>query len=230
MKTIGLIGGLTWESTREYYQIINEAVRLKLGDDSSASILLYSYNFNQIITWQTRKQYAELQASLIDTAEKLEKAGADFLVICANTPHRYFDAVQSSIQIPILHIVDVTAREIIKIGLHKVGLLGTPVTMEEDFYKARMAAKFGIQTVVPTARDRRELGNIIFNELARGIFRETSRQRLKEICRTLESEGIEGIILGCTELPLLLKLADTELPQFNSTLIHATAAAELALR
>lgn len=229
MKTIGLIGGTTWVSTIEYYRIINETVKEKLGGAHSAYLILYSVDFDEFIIKREGK-WDEIASSFIDIAKKLERSGADFLVICANTLHKIADEIQDSIHIPILHIVDVTAEEILKKGLSKVGLIGTKYTMEENFYKQRLKQKFNIETIVPETKEREIIHNIIFNELTYEIIKQSSKDKYTKIINDLISRGAQGIILGCTEIPMLIKDNDIDTIIFDTTSIHAKSAVDYALK
>ena len=226
MKTIGMIGGVTWESTKDYYRIINELTREQLGGVHSAKIILYSIDFDFILSsgWQ---QKIDL---LREKAQLLERAGADCLIICANTLHKLYNEIQSVVDIPIIHIADAVGSTIHKKGLHKVGLLGTRPTMEEDFYKKRLKDKFDIDTIVPDEDSRNFIQKVIYKELAKGNFLEESKKRYIEICNNLIANGAEGIILGCTEIPLLISQNDFSIPVFNTTFIHASAAVDFALK
>lgn len=227
MKIIGLIGGTSWVSTLEYYRIMNETVKEKLGGSHSAHCILYSVDFDEFIL---QHEWDEITLSFIEIAKKLEKSGVDFIVICANTMHKIADEIQNSVSIPILHVVDVTAEKIVEKGLKKVGLLGTKYTMEEDFYKQRLKDKFNIDTIVPETQDREIIQDIIFNELTHEIIKKSSKQKYVKIINNLVSKGAEGIILGCTEIPLLIKKNDVDIPVFDTTAIHAKAAVEYALK
>ena len=227
MKTIGLIGGTTWESTQLYYKIINETVREKLGKNHSAKILLYSLDFEELI--QIKGDNKKLAEFITQIAFKLEKAEADFLLICANTLHIVYEHVQNNINIPILNIIDVTGKEIRKSGLKKVGLLGTRTTMEKDFYKDRLQSKFDIRTIIPAPEERNLIQDVIFNELALGKIKGSSKKEFISVINNLIKKGAEGIILGCTEIPLLIQQKDVNIPIFDTTAIHAIAAAEKAL-
>ncbi|KYK19938.1 aspartate racemase [Thermoplasmatales archaeon SG8-52-4] len=229
MKTIGLIGGTTWLSTIEYYRIINETVKEKLGGAHSAHFILYSVDFDEFILSHEGK-WDEIAVLYIDIAKKLERSGADFLVICANTLHKIADEIQDIINIPILHIVDVTAEEIIKKGLKKVGLLGTKYTMEENFYKNRLKEKFNIETIIPEAKERKIVHNVIIDELTYEIIKQSSKDKYIKIIKDMISRGAEGIILGCTEIPMLIKENDIDTIIFDTTTIHAKAAVEYALK
>ena len=230
MKKIGLIGGMTWESTLEYYRIMNESVKEKLGGLHSADCVLFSFDFANIEKLQIRRKWGELTNLMIDAAQILEKIGAEFIVICTNTMHKMADETQSSIEIPILHITDVTAEEIMGKGLTKVGLLGTIFTMEEDFYKKRLKDKYGIDTIIPSKDEREIINNIIYKELSHGITKQSSKEKYIEIINNMLSRKAEGIILGCTEIPLLIKQKDVNPPVFDTTMIHAKEAVEYATK
>ena len=230
MKTIGIIGGLSWESTLVYYKIMNEYAKEKLGGYHSAKIILYSFDFSEVHFLQVKKEWEKLADVLIDVAKRLQKSGADFLVIASNTTHMFFNDIKKSISIPVLHIADATAATIKDKGLKRVGLLGTKLTMEKDFYIRRLESKHGIKTIVPGKKDRDVINNIIFNELVLGRIKESSREKLIAIIESLVKRGAEGIILGCTEIPLLIKQNDVSVPIFNTTSIHAKAAVNYALR
>ena len=230
MKTIGLVGGLSWESSKEYYRIINETVNERLGGLHSAKCMLYSLDFAEIRKIQQTKGYDEVTKILIDAAQRLEAAGADIVVICANTMHKFVPEIQRRIHVPIIHIADATAEKILEKGLKKVGLLGTKMTMEEDFYKGRIRERFGIDVLVPDKDERDFIERVIFDELCVGKMNPSSKERFKEIIGNLVDSGAEGIILGCTEIPLLIKQEDVNVPVFDTTEIHAKAAVEFALK
>lgn len=228
MKTIGLLGGMTWHSTIEYYRLFNELVYQKLGGQNAAKVLVYSFNFNDLRTWQTSDS-ALLAQHLAKKAIKLEKAGADIVLIGANTMHEYYPQIQNSLSIPVLHIADAVGSEIIKTKLKKVLLLGTKYTMQGDFYKNKLA-EFNIETVVPNERQQELIHKIIYTELTHGIINDNSRKRYLHIINSIrQNNKIEGVILGCTEIPLLIKQEHTNLKVFDTTAIHAKAAVELAL-
>lgn len=229
MKTIGLIGGTTWLSTIEYYRIINETVKEKLGGAHSAHCILYSVDFDEFVV-QREGKWDEIACSFIDIAKRLEQSGADFLIICANTMHKIADEIQKSVNIPILHIADVTAEKIVERGLKKVGLLGTKYTMEEEFYKRRLKERFNIETIIPETKEREIIHNIILDELTHEIIKRSSKQKYIKIINNLVYKGAEGIILGCTEIPLLIKENDVNTHIFDTTAIHAKAAVEFALK
>jgi aspartate racemase len=230
MKTIGLVGGLSWESSKEYYRIINETVNERLRGLHSAKCILYSLDFGEIREIQQTKGWGEVTKILTDAARRLEAAGADIVLICANTMHKFVPEIQREINVPILHIADTTAEKIIEEGLKKVGLLGTKMTMEEDFYKVRIRERFGIDVLVPDKHDRDFIERVIFDELCVGKMNASSKKRLKQIIGMLVENGAEGIILGCTEIPLLIKQEDVNVPVFDTTEIHAKAAVAHALK
>lgn len=230
MKTIGLIGGMSWESTAEYYRIINEAVKERLGGFHSAKIVMYSVDFKEIRELQLEARWDEATNLMIDAARRVERGGADFVLICTNTMHKMADEVEASIGIPLLHIADVTAERIISSGLKKVGLFGSAFTMEQDFYKGRLIDKYGLEVVIPSQIERQVVDNIIFNELCLGEINDSSREQIKTIMGNLVDDGAQGIILGCTELPSLIKQKDCSVPLFDTTAIHAKAAVDYAFR
>ena len=229
MKTIGLIGGMSWESSSVYYNIINETVKERLGGLHSAKCILYSVDFEEIASLQHQGEWEELTKLMINFAQQLERAGADFIVICTNTMHKMAKEVQDNIHIPLLHIADATAERIIEQGLRKPGLLGTKFTMEEDFYKKRLKEKYSIDVLIPSSADREIIDSVIYNELCMGIVKQSSRDKFKEIIKNLVSIGADGMILGCTEIPLLISQKDVEVPLFDTTTIHSKAAVAFAL-
>ncbi|MBW1675474.1 MAG: aspartate/glutamate racemase family protein [Deltaproteobacteria bacterium] len=230
MKTIGLIGGMSWESSIEYYRIINEAVRAKLGGLHSAKSIMYSVDFAEVEALQRQGKWDEATELMIDAAQHVKNGGADFVIICTNTMHMMADEVQMHIQIPLLHIADATAEKIKARGLRKIGLLGTKMTMEEDFYKGRLTEKHGLEVVIPTAEEREIVHRVIFNELCMGERKKSSKEQYVSIMDHLVKHGAEGIILGCTEISLLVQGKDSQVPLFDTTKIHALAAVEYALR
>ncbi len=230
MKTMGLIGGMSWESSLEYYRIINERVKERLGGLHSGKILMYSFDFEEIEKLQHEGEWRDLTRLMIEAAVRLESAGADFILICTNTMHRMADDVQNSVKIPLLHIADSSAERIKEEGLKRIGLLGTRFTMEEDFYKGRLIDRHGLDVLVPGEKDRGIVHDIIYNELCAGIINESSRERFKEMIEGLASNGAEGVILGCTEIPLLIRQEDVAVPLFDTTSIHAESAVEYALK
>lgn len=229
MKTIGLIGGMSWESSVLYYQIINRKVNQLLGGSHSCKSILYSVDFDELAGYQRQGDWDTLTQMMIDAAIALEKAGADVILICANTMHKVFGAVQNAVNLPLLHIADVTAEAIRVEGLAKVGLLGTKYTMEQDFISGRIA-DYGIEVITPNEADRAIIHNIIYNELAKGILNPDSRKQYLHVMEHLVTEGAQGIILGCTEIGLLITPQDTDIITFDTTIIHAEKAVELALK
>jgi aspartate racemase len=230
MKTIGLIGGMSWESTLPYYRHINELVKQRLGGLHSARIVLYSVDFHDIERLQHSGNWDEAGRMLAAAARALEAAGADFLVLCTNTMHKVAAAIEAAVRIPLLHIADATAVEIRRAGLRRVGLLATRFTMEQDFYCRRLEHRHGIGVIVPDAADREVVHRIIYDELCLGSIRADSRERYREIIRRLVGQGAEGIVFGCTEIGLLVSAADAPVPVFDTTAIHAANAVELALQ
>ena len=229
MKTIGLIGGMSWESSAEYYRIINEEVNRRLGGVHSAKVILYSFDFAEIEELQHRGEWEKLTQVMIDAARRLENAGAEVLLICTNTMHKMFDQVQENVEVSMIHIADATAEEIMKKGLKKVGLLGTKFTMEGDFYRKRFE-RHGIETVIPSEDEREVIHWIIYDELVVGIIRDESRKKYLEIIENLKQLGAEGVVLGCTEIPLLIKQEHVDIPVFDTTRIHALKAVDFALQ
>ena len=229
MKTIGMIGGMSWESSIEYYRIVNQTVREKLGGLHSAKSIMVSVEFAEIEALQHQDRWDELAAILIEAARSLERGGADFVIICTNTMHKLYDIVQNSIKIPMLNIADATAEKIKAQGIDKIALLGTRFTMEEDFYKGRLADKYGLDVIIPSSAQREIVHRVIYDELCAGIIKPDSKQKYAEIIQGLAAEGVGGIILGCTEIGLLVKQADSPVPLFDTTEIHARAAVYYAL-
>lgn len=229
MKTIGLIGGMSWESSLLYYQIINQRVKEKLGGHHSAKSLMYSVNFQEIKTLQHQGKWDEATNLMIDSARKLEAAGADVIVICTNTMHKMAQEVAESVSIPLLHIADATAQAIVKDGMKKVALLGTSFTMEQDFYKGRLTEKFGLEVIVPNEADRKIVHDIIYQELCLGIVNEASKKSYLRIMESLGHQGAEAIILGCTEITMLVSQEDCRIPLYDTTSIHAECAVDFAL-
>jgi aspartate racemase len=228
MKTIGLLGGMSWQSTIEYYRILNEEVASRLGGLHSAKLVLYSVDFDEIAEMQRGGDWDAAGRVLAEAAHGLERAGADMVLICANTMHIVADAVQRAVRIPLVHLADVTAARVRRAGLTRVGLLGTRYTMEKDFLKDRLTSH-DLTVLVPEAEDREDVHRIIYEELCRGIITEESRRRVKDVAERLAARGAEGILLGCTELPLLIRPGDLSVPEFDTTRIHAEAAVEMAL-
>lgn len=228
MKTIGLIGGMSWESTIPYYRIINEEVKNRLGGLHSAKIVLYSVEFDEIEKCQSNGEWEKSGDILGNAAKAVESAGADFLLICTNTMHKVVPQIASMIDIPIIHIADATADELEKNNTRSIGLLGTKYTMTQDFYKQRLIDR-GIRVLIPDEGDIETLNTVIFDELCVGKISDVSREKLKEIITKLKCKGAEGVILGCTEIGLLIHQSDVDIPVFDTTVIHARKAAELAI-
>ena len=228
MRTLGLLGGMSWESTLPYYRCVNECVRERLGGLHSAKLVLYSVDFAEIERLQHAGDWTTAGHLLADAAQALERAGAEALVLCTNTMHRVLDTIEAAIRIPVVHIADATARRIRAEGLAKVGLLATRFTMEQDFYRGRLG-RHGLTVLVPDAAERAEVHRIIYDELCRGVIRESSRVALRAVMAALVSRGAEGLILGCTEIGLLVGAEDTPVPVFDTTRIHAEAAVDWAL-
>jgi len=228
MKTIGLIGGMSWESSSEYYRIINEEVKSRLGGLHSAKCILYSVDFEEIERYQAKDDWESAGKLLGEIAESLEKAGAEFIVICTNTMHKVVESIEEKISIPILHIANATANQIRNSGIKTIGLLGTKYTMEHDFYKSRMISN-GIEVLIPNSEEREEVNKVIFEELVLGKVEQSSREYYKKVIQSLINRGAEGIILGCTEIGLLVKSEDSEVPLFDTTVIHAMAAVNTSL-
>jgi aspartate racemase len=229
MKTIGLIGGMSWESTVPYYRIINETMRQRLGGLHSARCVLWSFDFQEIEVLQHRGDWDALTRHMIDAAQAVERAGAGLLVICTNTMHKMADEVQAAVDIPLLHIADATADAVRAAGINKVGLLATRFTMEEDFYKGRLTDKHRLEVLIPDGTERQLVHQVIYNELCSGCINEHSRERFQAIIERMARAGAEGVILGCTEIGLLIRPGDSSIPLFDTTTIHARAAADFAL-
>lgn len=224
MKTIGLIGGMSWESTITYYKIINEVTKEKLGGFHSSKCILYSVDFQEIEECQVRGDWEKSGELLADAALSLEKAGADFIIICTNTMHKVIDIIQRKITIPILHIAEATASELKRYGIKKVALLGTKYTMQQDFYKSKLM-EAGLEVIIPSEEDITLINSTIYQELCLGIISQKSKDEFLRIINSQADAGAEGIILGCTEIGLLVGQQDTSVPLFDTTLIHATKAA-----
>lgn len=229
MKTIGLLGGMSWESSLEYYRIINELVKMKRGGLHSAQSLMYSVDFADIEILQQQGKWDEAATILADAGRRLERGGADFVVLCTNTMHKVADTIAAAIDIPLLHIADPTAEAIRECGLQRVGLLGTRFTMEQEFYKGRLAQQHGLDVLVPDSADREIVHQVIYEELCLGILTSDAKARYINTIERLRHAGAEGIILGCTEIGLLIKDEDSQLPLFDTTRLHASAAVEYAL-
>lgn len=229
MKTIGMIGGMSWESSIEYYRIVNQAIREKLGGLHSAQSIMYSVEFAEIEMLQHQNRWDELAKIMIEAARGLERGGADFVIICTNTMHKLYDMVQTAIMIPMLNIADATAEEIKTKGIDRIALLGTRFTMEEDFYKGRLVEKYGLEVRIPSSAQREAVHRVIYDELCAGIIKPDSKQKYADIIQDLVAKGTGGVILGCTEIGLLVKQEDSPVPLFDTTEIHARAAVDYAL-
>ncbi|MGO1052415.1 aspartate/glutamate racemase family protein [Crossiella sp. CA198] len=228
MRTIGLLGGMSWESSAIYYRLVNELVRDRLGGLHSARCVLYSVDFAEIEELQRAQDWDGAGERLGQAARALQRAGADFVVVCTNTMHKVADQVAAAVDIPLLHLGDATAAAVLARGVRRVGLLGTAFTMEQEFYRERLAGH-GLEVVVPGAADRELVHRVIYEELCRGVVLAASRVAFREVMARLAAAGVEGIILGCTEIELLVAEGDSELPLFPTTRLHAMAAVELAL-
>ena len=229
LKTIGLIGGMSWESTATYYKIINETVKEKLGGLHSAKCILYSVDFQEIEECQANGNWEKSGEILGEAAYNLEKAGADFIVICTNTMHKVVNQIKEKISIPILHIAEMTAEKILEKGLKNIALLGTKYTMEQDFYKSKLIEK-GINVIIPDKNDIEIINEVIYDELCLGIINSNSKKKFLEIVDKLRNKEAEGIILGCTEIGLLIKNEDTDVPLFDTAIIHAEQAAIYSIK
>ncbi|WP_196808128.1 aspartate/glutamate racemase family protein [Leptotrichia sp. oral taxon 879] len=229
MKTIGLIGGMSWESTVTYYKIINETIKEKLGGLHSAKCILYSVDFQEIEECQANGNWEKSGEILGEAAYNLEKAGADFIVICTNTMHKVVNQIKEKISIPILHIAEMTAEKILEKGLKNIALLGTKYTMEQDFYKSKLIEK-GINVIIPDKNDIEIINEVIYDELCLGTINSDSKKKFLEIVDKLRNKGAEGIILGCTEIGLLIKNEDTDVPLFDTAIIHAEQAAIYSIK
>ncbi len=229
MKTIGLIGGLSWESSIEYYRIINETVREKLGGLHSAQCLMYSFDFAEIEALQHRGDWETATRRMVEAAQQLERGGAEFIVICSNTMHKMAGAIEQAVAIPLLHIADPTAEAIQTQDFSMVALLATGYTMEQDFYKGRLIEKHGLKVLIPNQEQRNDVHRIIYEELVVGVIKPESRARYQEIIADLATQGAQAVILGCTEIGLLIKPEHSILPTFDTTLLHAQAAVDFAV-
>ena len=229
LKTIGLIGGMSWESSMTYYKVINETVKNKLGGLHSAKCIMYSVDFYDIEKCQADGNWEKSGEILGEAAYNLEKAGADFIVICTNTMHKVINQIKERISIPVLHIAEMTAEKILEKKMKNIALLGTKYTMEQDFYKSKLIEK-GINVIIPDKNDIEIINNVIYDELCLGIINPESKAKYLEIVETLKQKGVEGIILGCTEIGLLIKSEDTDVPLFDTALIHAEQAAIYSIK
>jgi len=230
VKTIGLIGGMSWESSIEYYRIINETTKTKLGGLHSAKSLMYSVDFAEVEILQHQGKWAEAADMLVDAAKRLENGGADFIVLCTNTMHKVAEEIQASVQITLLHIADATAQVVKDSGIRAIGLLGTRFTMEEEFYKGRLSQQYGLQVHIPNAQEREVIHRVIYDELVVGEIKQHSKEQYLGIIERMLAQGAEGVILGCTEIGLLIHKQDSRVPLFDTTRIHAEAAVEYALK
>lgn len=229
MRTIGLIGGMSWESSAEYYRLINQTVKERLGGLHSARSVLFTVDFAEIEQMQHSGRWADAGALLADAAQSLERAGADCIVLCTNTMHKVADTIIAAVAVPFIHIADATASAIQAHGLQRIGLLGTRFTMEETFYIERLSNQFGLDVLVPEAADRAVVNRVIYEELCLGMVRDESRDQYRAIMERLVAQGAQGIILGCTEITLLVSASDSHVPLFDTTRLHALAAVDFAL-
>jgi aspartate racemase len=229
MKTIGLIGGMSWESTVEYYRIINQEVNRRLGGFHSGKILMYSVDFGEVESLMREGKWDRIGDRVGAIARTLEAGGAHFVLLCTNTVHKVADRIESAVQVPFIHIADATGEEIVGKGLARVGLLGTRYTMEEAFYKERLAQKFGLSVLIPPDEKRGMINDVIFNELCKGVVNPSSRNAFKDVIEELAARGAQGIVLGCTEIPMLMGNEDCGIPLLDTTKIHALRAVDHAL-
>ncbi|WP_251978547.1 aspartate/glutamate racemase family protein [Salinicola avicenniae] len=230
MKTIGVLGGMSWESTESYYRLLNEGVRERLGGHHSARIVMISVDFAEIEALQRAGDWVAAGRQLAEAARRVEAAGADCLLLATNTMHRVAPAISAAIDIPLLHIADGTGERLMAAGIERVGLLGTRFTMEQDFYRGRLAERYGVTCLVPDAPKRDQVHRIIFEELVQGVISDVSRQNYRSIVASLEADGAQAIILGCTEISLLLRPKDCDLPLYDTTALHVAMGLEYALR
>lgn len=229
MKTVGLLGGMSWESTVSYYRTINEGIKESLGGLHSAKIAMYSVDFEPIEKLQHEGDWSGTAKILIEAAQNIESAGADFLLICTNTMHKVAPQIEKAINIPLLHIADTTAEVLLDNDIKTIGLLGTAFTMEQDFYKGRLSEKYGLNVLVPSEKDRQIVHNIIYQELCLGEIQAASKAEYLRIIETLANQGAQGVILGCTEIGMLINQNDTTVKLFDTTVIHAEKAVEYAI-
>jgi len=230
MKTLGLIGGLSWESTLTYYRLVNEETRRRLGHLHSSRCLLYSFDFEPIAHLQTLGQWQALSDELVGAASALASAGAEILLVCSNTMHKVSDELEARVPLPLLHIADATGSAVRSRGIRSVALLGTRFTMEEPFLRARLEDRYALHVSVPDGHDRQAIHDTIYRELCAGTIKDSSRRRMRDIIRKLTEQGVQGVILGCTELGLLIRPEDSAVPLFDTATLHAHAAVEAALR
>ena len=229
MKTIGMLGGMSWESSIEYYRIINQVTRQRLGGLHSANLVMVSVDFAPIELLQSQDRWEEAAGVLTASARQVQAAGADFLLIATNTMHKVYPQIQAALEIPVVHIADTTAHKIREAGLERIGLLGTIYTMQQDFYKGRLQEQYGLEIIVPGESDQRQVNQVIFEELVLGKIREESREMYSQVIQGLIAMGAQGIILGCTEIPLIVNPEDFDVPIFDTTHIHAETAVDIAL-
>jgi aspartate racemase len=229
MKTLGLIGGMTWHSTVDYYRLINEGVQKRLGGSRSAEIVMLSVDFGPVEELQGRGDWAAMGRLMAGAARTLETAGAEGIVLCTNTMHRLADDITAAVRVPFLHIADATGEAVKRAGIKAIGLLGTRYTMEMDFYRGRLEKEHGLKVLIPDEPGRTTVHDVIYEELAHGTVREASRRAYIEVVEALKRRGAEGVILGCTEIPLLVKDKDSPVPVFDTTALHAAAAVDFAL-
>ncbi len=230
MKTIGLLGGMSWESTQGYYRMLNEGVKAALGGLHSAQLILYSVDFGPLEKLQHEGNWADIATLLTEAALSVERAGADLLLICTNTMHKVAPQIETALNIPLLHIADATGEEVLAAGHRRVGLLGTAFTMEQDFYKGRLQDRFGIEVLVPEPADRQLVHRVIYDELCQGTVNDVARQEYLRIVAQLAEAGAEAVILGCTEIGMLISQQHTDVPLVDTTAVHAARAVSLALQ
>ncbi len=229
-KTIGIIGGTSWESTALYYKLINESVRDRLGNLNSAKILLYSVNYESIVQLEHQEAWDEIGKQMGAAAKTLQDAGADFIILCCNTLHKVTPSIEAAIDIPFLHIADAAGKVLVENKARKIGLLGTKFTMEDGFYASRLESKFGLEVIVPDLHARNRIDQIIYQELCQGKISAQSKDEMIHIIQALQNEGAEAILLGCTELGLLIKPEDATIPVYDTTLLHAEEAVHLSFQ
>jgi len=229
MKTIGLLGGMSWESTAQYYRLLNQGIRARLGGLHSAKIAMVSVDFKPLEQLMQQGEWLIIGEQLADSARRIEAAGADFLLICTNTMHKVAAAIADAVNIPLVHIADATADKIKEENIRTVGLLGTSFTMEEEFYRGRLSQKHGLTVIAPSMDDRRIVNTVIFDELCRGIVKEGSRRDYQRIIETMRSQGAEAVVEGCTEIGMLINRSHTAMPLFDTTALHVEQAIHLAL-
>jgi aspartate racemase len=229
MKTIGLIGGMSWESTVEYYRIINQEMGRRLGGLHSAKILMYSVDFGQLEPLMREGKWDEIGDHVAGIAKTLQNGGADVILLCTNTVHKVASRIENATTVPFIHIADAAGEEISRKKIKKVGLLGTRYTMEGDFYRDRLTEKFGLSVIIPPDEKRGIVNDVIFNELCEGVINQSSKDQFIEVINKLVALGVEGIILGCTEIPMLIKGENSSVPLFDTTSIHAVRAVDYAL-